>query len=80
MVRTELALKELPFDLLERGRQLTVSLGTLFPALSAPVLRALEREDLDQVYEVRPPAGSSRLGDNETKDWLLEHERRHATG
>lgn len=73
VVRTERTLEELPFDLLERGRQVTVSLETLLPSLSAPVLRALDREDVDAVYGASPSVGTARLGDNETKDWLLEH-------
>jgi len=66
------ALEGLPFDLLEKGRRLSFSLGKLFPKLSYPVIDELERGLLDTLYnaqEISPP--ETQLGDNDTKDYIL---------
>lgn len=66
------ALECLPFDLLEKGRRLSFSLGKLFPKLSYPVIEELEKSLLDVLYnaqEISPP--ETQLGDNDTKDYIL---------
>lgn len=65
------ALDSLPYDLLASGRKLSVGLATLFPNLSYPVVAALNTTDLDALYEVQP--GKDRLGDNATRDFVLQH-------
>ena len=59
--------RALPHDLLQAGRQVSFTLGELFPNLSYPVIGALERSHLDALYEGqlrKPPARP--LGDGPT--------------
>ena len=62
-------LDDLPYDLLQVGRKLAFHLGDLFPNLSYPVIAALDRCYLDQLYEAQRNFGN--LGDNATKDLVL---------
>lgn len=66
-------LRLLPFDLLQAGRQLTFSLGELFPNLSYPVVEHLDRGDLDALYRAQTRFAPGPLGDNATKDFVLRH-------
>ena len=66
-------LGSLPYDLLQRGRQLSFSLGEIFPNLSYPVLMALNRGDLDALYEAQKQHAPDVLGDNATKEFVLRH-------
>ncbi len=65
-------LDSLPYDLLQAGRRLSLSLGEIFPKLSYPVLAELDRSDLDALYEARNHARRV-LGDNDTKKFILLH-------
>lgn len=65
-------LDALPYDLLQVGRRLSFNLGDLFPNLSYPVVAALDRADLDALYEAQKHL-SEQLGDNATKDFILRH-------
>ncbi len=65
-------LDSLPYDLLQAGRRLSFNLGEIFPKLSYPVLAALDRADLDALYEARRHAPGV-LGDNDTKEFILRH-------
>ena len=40
-------------DLLQAGRRLSFNLGEIFPNLSYPVVVALDRGDLDALYDAR---------------------------
>ena len=67
-------LRALPHDLLQAGRQVSFTLGELFPNLSYPVIQALERTHLDALYEGqfrKPPARP--LGDGATAEFVLRH-------
>jgi len=66
-------LDALPYDLLQAGRKLSFNLGDLFPNLSYPVVAALDRADLDALYEAQAKHLSEQLGDNATKDFILRH-------
>jgi hypothetical protein len=66
-------LSELPYDLLQTGRALSFSLGEIFPNLSYPVITALDRGDLDALYEAQKRQTPDQLGDNSTKDFVLRH-------
>jgi hypothetical protein len=68
----ERALGSLPWDLLQAGRQMRFSLTELFPNLSYPVVAALDRADLDPLFEAQRHL-DERRGDNGTKDFVLEH-------
>ena len=63
----------LPYDLLQAGRQLSFSLGEIFPNLSYPIVVALDRGDLDALYEAQKQHPPGVLGDNATKEFILQH-------
>jgi len=66
-------LGSLPYDLLEAGRRLSFNLGEIFPNLSYPVVTALDRGDLDALYEAQKRHAPGILGDNATKEFVLRH-------
>ena len=67
------ALSGLPYDLLQAGRRLSFNLGDIFPNLSYPVVTALDRGDLDALYEAQKGHAPGQLGDNATKEFVLRH-------
>jgi hypothetical protein len=66
-------LATLPYDLLQAGRKLSFSLGDIFPNLSYPVVTALDRGDLDALFEAQKRHAPGQLGDNATKEFALRH-------
>jgi len=66
-------LSGLPYDLLQAGRRLSFNLGDIFPNLSYPVVTALDRGDLDALYEAQQRYAPGQLGDNATKEFVLRH-------
>jgi hypothetical protein len=66
-------LSGLPFDLLQAGRRLSFNLGDIFPNLSYPVVTALDRGDLDTLYEAQTRHAPGQLGGNATKEFVLRH-------
>jgi hypothetical protein len=66
-------LGSLPYDLLQAGRRLSFNLGDIFPNLSYPVVTALDRGDLDALYEAQKRHAPGRLGDNASKEFVLRH-------
>ncbi len=66
-------LDSLPYDLLRTGRKLSFGLANLFPELSYPVVAALNRSDLDALYEAQSIHAPDRLGENATRDFVLQH-------
>jgi hypothetical protein len=66
-------LGSLPYDLLQPGRRLSFNLGDIFPNLSYPVVDALNRGDLDALYEAQRRDVPGQLGDNATKEFVLRH-------
>jgi hypothetical protein len=66
-------LRQLPFDLLQAGRQLSFTLGEIFPNLSYPVVDTLDRNDLEALYQAQVKYTPGVLGDNATKDFILTH-------
>jgi len=66
-------LGSLPYDLLQAGRRLSFNLGDLFPNLSYPIVTALDRSDLDALYEAQICHAPGQLGDNATKEFILRH-------
>lgn len=66
--------RALPYDLLEAGRVLTFDLGELFPNLNRPVVDALDRKDLDALYEAQTRQRIDRpLGRRDTEAFVLRH-------
>jgi len=66
-------LEALPYDLLQAGRRLAFSLGSLFPNFSYPVIEKLDRSLLDAISEAQRKTSPDRMGDNATKDFVLRH-------
>lgn len=66
-------LASLPFDLLQAGRRLAFSLGDLFPRLCTWVVAALDRGDLDRLWNAQLNSSPGELGENATKDFVLRH-------
>ena len=66
-------LDDLPYDLLQAGRQLAFDLGELFPQLSYPVVAALDRGHLDQLHQAQCQNRPDSLGDLATIDFILAH-------
>ena len=66
-------LNSLPYDLLQAGRSLSFNLGEIFPNLSYPIVAALDRVDLDTLYEAQKLHAPGVLGDNATKEFILRH-------
>jgi len=66
-------LVKLPFDVLAGARKLSFALADLFPQFSYPVLRGLEPQYLDLLYEAQYRFSPGLLGENATKDFILRH-------
>lgn len=64
-------LESLPYDLLKAGRQLSFSLGRIFPDLSYPVLEQMDPSLLDAVYQAQQLTATEPMGDNGTRDFIL---------
>ena len=67
------ALDRLPHDLLQIGRRLSFSLGDIFPSLSYPIIAALDRADLDPLYESQRLNKSVALGNYASIEFILRH-------
>jgi len=65
-------LRNLPYDLLRAGRQLSFSLRELFPKLSYPVVDKLDRSLLDALYQAYLEYDGAELGDKATNDFVLK--------
>lgn len=63
----------LPYDLLQAGRRLSFNLGEIFPNLSYPVIAALDRGDLEALFDAQKQHVPGVLGDNATKEFVLRH-------
>ncbi|HOM97470.1 MAG TPA: BREX-3 system phosphatase PglZ, partial [Acetomicrobium sp.] len=61
----------LPYDLLQAGRKVSVSLSDLFPNLSYPVIATLDFIYLDTLFQAQEKFLPGRLGDNATKGFIL---------
>jgi len=69
--------ESLPFDLIEQARRhsrlLSFSIGELFPHLAPQVVAALDRTDLDALYQAQATFQPEPMGENATKDFILRH-------
>ncbi|MCP4219616.1 MAG: BREX-3 system phosphatase PglZ [bacterium] len=63
----------IPYDLLQSGRQVSFSLGDIFPELSYPVIAALDRGDLDALYNARKAYNPGKCGDKASREFILRH-------
>jgi len=67
------SLAKVPFDVLAKAQKLSFSLADVFPQFSYPVLRALEPQYFDLLYDAQPRFSPGILGENATKDFILRH-------
>jgi PglZ domain. len=65
--------QSLPYDLLKAGREVSFSLGHVFPNFSYRIIEGLDRSLLDDLYEVQSTYPPDRLGDNASIDYVLRH-------
>ncbi len=65
--------RDIPFDLLSAAKLVSPGLSSLFPNLSAPVVRGLDHSDLPALYEAQQRENPSRMNDAETKKFILLH-------
>jgi len=63
----------LPFDVFSTARSLSFALADVFPQFSYPVLRAVEPQYLDMLFEAQQRFNPGVLGENATKDFILRH-------
>ena len=66
-------LDALPHDLCQAGRRIDFDLTDIFPNLSYPVVDALNRCHFDVLFNAQQQYSPSRMGDNQTKDFILLH-------
>lgn len=67
------AVGQLPYDLVQIGHVVDLSLARLFPNLSYSVLRQLPAHDLAALYTAQGQLKPARLGENDTKAFVLRH-------
>ncbi len=65
--------ENLPYDVVQAGRPLTLGLDALFPGLSRTVVGALDLTHLDALCDAVDGRPQGVLGDNATKDFVLRH-------
>lgn len=65
--------QRLPYDLLQIGQICSFALSDLFPGLHSAVLRELNRSDLDMIDQAIPQTGKTRLGEDATRELVLQH-------
>ncbi|WP_286973822.1 BREX-3 system phosphatase PglZ [Acetomicrobium sp. UBA5826] len=61
----------LPYDLLQAGRKVSISLADIFPNLSYPIVATLDFIYLDTLFQAQEKFSPGRLGDNATKSFIL---------
>jgi len=66
-------LNVLPFDVLNKGVSVTLSLANFFPKLSYPVLKQLEPGVIGRLYQAYTEYDGVRLGEQGTREFVLQH-------
>jgi hypothetical protein len=64
---------ELPWDYLRQARKVSLSLADLFPKLSYSVVRQMEAEYLERLFDAQNKHVTQPLGETSTKDFILTH-------
>lgn len=64
---------ELPWDIVHHGRVVRLSLAELFPRLSYSAVQQVEPEHLAGLFRAHQAELQSVRGENESKDFILEH-------
>lgn len=63
----------LPFDVLNTGVSVTLSLADFFPKLSYPVLKQLDPTVIGRLYQAYTEYDGGTLGDQGTREFVLQH-------
>lgn len=63
----------LPWDIVDQGRVVRLSLAELFPKLAYNVVQQVDHEHLAALFHAHQTELQSVLGENESKDFILEH-------
>lgn len=64
---------ELPWDIVHHGRMVRLSLAELFPRLAYSAVQQVEPEHLAGLFHAHQTELQSARGENESKDFILEH-------
>lgn len=64
---------ELPWDIVQHGRVVRLSLAELFPRLAYSAVKQVEPEHLAGLFHAHQTELQSARGENESKDFILEH-------
>jgi len=64
---------EAPWDIVHQGRVVRLSLAELFPRLAYSTVRQVEPEHLATLFHAHQTELQSARGENESKDFILEH-------
>ncbi len=64
-------LDQMPYDILQAGREVRLGLNNIFSGLSYPVLTSLDRRYLDVLHKAWKQKKPGNLGDNATADFIL---------
>jgi len=65
--------EDIPYDLKTNLYNIFINLNDLFPNISYAVIKTLHQEDLDALWEAQEREMPGRLGENESKDFVLRH-------
>lgn len=63
----------LPWDIVHHGRAVRLSLAELFPRLAYSAVKQVEQEHLAALFDAHEVELQSARGENESKDFILEH-------
>ncbi|WP_298842924.1 BREX-3 system phosphatase PglZ [uncultured Roseobacter sp.] len=66
-------INSLPWDYIRSGRQVSLSLADLFPNLNYGVVRKLEAEHHEGLFQAYQKHATQLLGEGATKDFILTH-------
>lgn len=66
-------LKVLPYDILNMGVSVTLSLADFFPKFSYPVLKQLEPGVIGRLYQAYTEYDGGMLGEQGTREFVLQH-------
>jgi hypothetical protein len=69
----EMGFDSIPYDLQHTGRKLSFSLGELFPSINYLVLKNLNLEMLDLLYDAQEKLNPGHMGENSSIDFVFQH-------
>lgn len=69
----ESSISDIPFDITNRSREVSLSLSECFPDIFQDVLTCLEPEELDSLDRAVTEYTPGRLGDTASRDFVLRH-------